>query len=168
MPAQPFRRRFYWNPLILLRDLWRVLRRVLQLGPLMRGELLPRPFVERIMLAVTAVNRCRYCSYVHAAEARRAGISAEEIEDLSRSQLGGCPPREVPALLYAQAWASRDGRADAAERARLAAEYGEADARAVELAMYAIRVGNLSGNTLDFVLWLFTLGRLDTERPLRV
>ena len=39
-------------------------------------------FRERLMLAVTAVNGCRYCSYAHTRAALKGGLSREEISGL--------------------------------------------------------------------------------------
>ncbi|HIP70733.1 MAG TPA: carboxymuconolactone decarboxylase family protein, partial [Anaerolineae bacterium] len=60
-----FRRRHYRS----LRQMWRDLRWPMQHRQLvrkaMRGELVSFPFRERLMMAVTAVNQCRYCTYYH-------------------------------------------------------------------------------------------------------
>jgi AhpD family alkylhydroperoxidase len=126
----------------------------------MRGKPLDWAFRERLMLAVTAVNGCRYCSYGHARQALSAGVTPAEIEALAGGQFDGCPAEELPALLYAQHWAEADGHPDPAARARMSAIYGDEQARAIELALRIIRVGNLSGNTLDHVLHRLTLGRI--------
>lgn len=39
-------------------------------------------FRERLMLAVTAVNRCRYCSFAHTRMALAAGVSNAEIAQI--------------------------------------------------------------------------------------
>ena len=45
---------------------------------LMGEEVLSPAFRERLMLAVTAVYGCRYCSFAHAREAISKGVSQEE------------------------------------------------------------------------------------------
>ncbi len=42
-------------------------------------ELIPAAFRERLMMVVTEVNGCRYCSYMHARLALSAGASQEEL-----------------------------------------------------------------------------------------
>jgi len=42
---------------------------------LMRGESLDKKFRERMMLAVTEVNGCRYCRYAHTRIALFCGLS---------------------------------------------------------------------------------------------
>jgi AhpD family alkylhydroperoxidase len=42
-------------------------------------DLVPAAFRERLMMVVTEVNGCRYCSYSHARLALSAGVSREEL-----------------------------------------------------------------------------------------
>ena len=65
---------------------------------------------KRLMLAVTAVNGCRYCSYYHAQEALKAGLPDEELQMLLEGVVDDAPPEELPALLYAQHWAEAEGQ----------------------------------------------------------
>lgn len=125
----------------------------------MRGEIISPSFRERLMLAVTQVNRCRYCSYAHAREALSKGISQQEIEALGNGMFEASPPEEVPALLYAQHWAETDGNPEPAVRAQVVARYGEQAVGLMELAMRMIRAGNLSGNTFDYLLHRISFGR---------
>jgi AhpD family alkylhydroperoxidase len=129
----------------------------------MGGEGLNPSFRERLMLVVTAVNGCRYCSYVHAREALTKGISREEIAALGESVFEGSPPQEVPALLYAQHWAVSDGRPDGAIRERIGQEYGSDVLARIEAVLRMIRMGNLMGNTLDYILYRISLGRWGGE-----
>jgi AhpD family alkylhydroperoxidase len=126
---------------------------------LMRGEVISHRFRERLMLVVTQVNGCRYCSYAHAREALSKGISQQEIEALGEGMFEGSPPEEVPALLYAQHWAEADGAPETAVREQLVARYGEQRVRLMELALRMIRAGNLSGNTFDYLLYRISFGR---------
>jgi AhpD family alkylhydroperoxidase len=123
------------------------------------GRLVDAELRERLMLVVTAVNDCRYCSYVHTRAALCAGISEGEVEELSRGELEGSPPEQVPALVYAQHWAESGGRPDPEARARVVERYGERRVRAIEVVLHAIRIGNLTGNTFDRVLSRASGGR---------
>jgi AhpD family alkylhydroperoxidase len=49
------------------------LRRALQSGRV------DRAFAERVMMAITQVNGCRYCSFVHTKAALMSGVTSEEI-----------------------------------------------------------------------------------------
>ena len=68
-------------------------------------------------------------------------------------------PEQLPALLYAQHWAETDARPDAAARRVLLETYGPEQAEAVEVALRTIRIGNLAGNTLDYLLHWVSRGR---------
>ena len=74
------------------------------------------------------------------------------------------PERELPALLYAQHWAEANAQPDPAARAKLVETYGDDTARAIEYILRMIRVGNLSGNTFDFILYRLSFGRLGLPR----
>jgi AhpD family alkylhydroperoxidase len=129
----------------------------------MRGEGLDPAFRERLMLVVTAVNGCRYCSYVHAREALAAGIAPQEIAALGRRMFEGSPPEEVPALLYAQHWAETNGAPDPAIRERIRQRYGRDARERIEAVLRVIRMGNLMGNTVDYVLYRISFGRWGAE-----
>ncbi|MGD8967537.1 MAG: carboxymuconolactone decarboxylase family protein, partial [Anaerolineae bacterium] len=97
-----FRRRIYRSLGGVLTDLRAAMSQRETLRSAMRGEALDSAFRERLMLVVTGVNGCRYCSYVHAREALAEGISQDEIKSLGKRMFEGSPPEQVPALLYAQ------------------------------------------------------------------
>ena len=151
------RRRVYRNPFAFLRDL----RAVTSNRAHWRDESLDPAFRERLMLAVTTVNGCRYCSYAHARLALAAGLDAEEVRALGAGDLAGCPPEQLPAVLYAQHWADADARPNSAAHARFVASYDPATVRAIELVLRVIRIGNLLGNTLDAGLQRLTFGLWD-------
>jgi AhpD family alkylhydroperoxidase len=131
----------------------------------MRGEALDSAFRERLMLVVTGVNGCRYCSYVHAREALAEGISQDEIKSLGERMFEGSPPEQVPALLYAQHWAETDGKPDPAVRERVRQRYGRDALERIEAVLRVIRIGNLMGNTMDYVLYRVSFGRWGVKQP---
>lgn len=154
-----FKRRFYGSLREVLTDLRSALSRRDALRSAMRGEGLDPAFRERLMLVVTGVNGCRYCSYVHAREALAEGISQDEVKALGENMFEGSPPEEVPALLYAQHWAETDGKPDPAIRERIEERYESDVLERIEAVLLVIRMGNLMGNTLDFVLYRLSFGR---------
>lgn len=125
----------------------------------MRGEVISPAFRERLMLAVTAVNRCRYCSYAHTKQALIEGISEDEVDALQAGIVEKCPQEELPALLYAQHWAETQGRTDPESRVRMNELYDRRTFDAIELTLQTIQVGNLLGNTLDYILYRSSFGR---------
>jgi len=154
-----YQRRTYHSLGELLADLRMILSRRKEIRSLMRGGAIAPAFRERLMLVVTEVNGCRYCSYAHARSALSEGVPQEEIEALAAGVLEGSPPEEAPALLYAQHWAEADGKPDAAARKQVVARYGEQVVGMIELALRMIRVGNLSGNTFDCLLHRISFGK---------
>ena len=114
-----FKRRYYRSLGQLRRDVVWPFRHRAQLRLAMGSELVSFAFRERLMLAVTAVNDCRYCSYFHAQEALKANLSETEIQTLLAGTFDDAPAEELPALLYAQHWAESDAQPDPAARQTL-------------------------------------------------
>ena len=153
-----FNRRIYRSLSQIVADFWSILSRRKEIHQVMDGGEIDRAFRERLMLAVTQVNGCRYCSYAHARMALTEGIAPEEIEALGQGMFTGSPPEEIPALLYAQHWAEADGQPDAEVRQHVAAQYGDPVVEKMELILRMIRMGNLLGNTWDYVLYRISFG----------
>ena len=162
---EPFKRRTYHSAAEWAADLRALLSRRREIRALMHSPEIDAAFRERLMLVVTEVNGCRYCSYAHARQALAEGISPAEIEALGQGALAGSPPDQAPALLYAQHWAESDGQTDPAARAQVVARYGEQATRQIELALRMIRMGNLMGNTWDYVLYRVSFGHWGMPRP---
>jgi AhpD family alkylhydroperoxidase len=117
-----------------------------------RGGRVSKAFAERIMLAVTQVNGCRYCHYGHTRAALRAGVSEAEIRSLTLGALDQLPAEELVALVYAQHFAESGGRPDLEARQRLQETYGPETARDIMAYIRMIMMGNLLGNTFDALL----------------
>lgn len=154
-----YTRRRYRRPSEMASDMWRLAQRRREVRGVMRGETLDPGFRERLMLAVTEVNGCRYCSYTHARTALTAGLGGAEIAALAKGELHGAPPEQAVALLYARHWAEADGVPEPEARQRVIEAYGPTTTRAIELALQMIRVGNLLGNTSDYLLYRASFGR---------
>ena len=159
-----FERRTYHSLSEFLADFWMIAGHRSEIRTLMRGEIISPSFRERLMLVVTQVNRCRYCSYAHAREALSKGMSQQEIEALGKGMFEDSPPEEVPALLYAQHWAETDGDPDTPVRDQVVARYGAQTVELMELGLRMIRAGNLSGNTFDYLLYRISFGRWGTYK----
>ncbi len=113
---------------------------------------LPRTLSEKIMLAVTRVNGCRYCSYAHARLALQAGVSEPELGDLLAGEFDHIPPHEQTAILFAQHYAEQGDRYDAGAWQKLEDIYGADAARDVLVHIRLITFANLYGNTFDALL----------------
>jgi len=111
------------------------------------------------MLAVTSVEGCRYCSYFHSKLALKGGISQEEIGTLLSGDVEGCPEEETLAVLYAQHWAESNTHPDPEAVQKLQEIYGSEKAEAIHLMLRMIRLGNLLGNTWDYLLYRISFGK---------
>lgn len=154
-----FRKRTYRNLRGLFSDLWFPIRNRSQLWVIHRRKLISPAFRERLMLAVTAVNGCRYCSYFHTKQALRSGVSAEEIGCLLSADVANCPDDETVAIMYAQHWAESDACPDPEAVTRLEQTYGAEKAEAIHLMLRIIRMGNLLGNSWDYFIYRVSFGR---------
>ena len=77
MSKKQFPRRYYQTPGNFFTDFRYLMKNRLRIREVMRNEI-SLEFRERLMLAVTEVNGCKYCSYYHARAALDAGISREK------------------------------------------------------------------------------------------
>ena len=111
------------------------------------------------MLAVTAVNGCRYCSWFHTRQALGSGLAEEEIRDLLAGDIANCPLDEAVAVMYAQHWAESDAHPDPEAIRRLEQTYGPQKTEAIHLMLRMIRMANLLGNSWDFLIYRISFGR---------
>ena len=151
MRATTFNKRIYTLPTFLagVDDLFHHLD---DLGAALRRRRIDRALAETLMLVVTEVNRCRYCSVVHTYAARRAGVTEQELHQLRMRHFAGLPPKEVTALAFAQHYAEQKGKYDEAAWQGIVDLYGVEAARELLAYLRAISVGNLLGNTFDALL----------------
>jgi len=134
---------------------------------IMKGNIISPAFRERLMLTVTAVNNCRFCSYVHSKQALLSGLSKEETEMLLKGVIDNCPDKEIAALFYAQHWADTDANPDPKAKHKLVETYGKDTVEVIELVLRVIRMGNLVGNTWDYFLYRLSFGRWNPPEKVR-
>lgn len=101
------------------------------------------------MLAVSQVNGCRYCNYLHTKNAIDAGASEEEINAMMNGELGDVGNDESLALLFAQHYADTGGDFDVETYRKFVAHYGEEKARDILANIRVIMVGNIHGISVD-------------------
>lgn len=157
-PFGGFHRRTYASLADFLADARHMLRNREQIRAAV--SLIDAPFRERLMLAVTQVNACRYCTEYHAKLALKTGLSQDEVRQLLDGDADQCPPEQLTAILYARHWAEAAGNPDPDIRQVLVETYGVAKAAAIEMVLRMINIGNLSGNTFDYILYRLSGGRL--------
>lgn len=117
-----------------------------------RGGRVDKAFAERIMLAVSQVNQCRYCSFAHTRAALRAGVTEEEIRHLTAGDLQRFPQEQQVALLFAQHYAETEGHPDPEAWHRVIDLYGTETARDIQSYARLMMFANLWANTLDALL----------------
>jgi AhpD family alkylhydroperoxidase len=153
-----YKKRFY-TPRTFWRDLRAVMAGMPAFRDTARSERVSRAFAEKIMLAVTQVNGCRYCAYGHTRMALKEGVSPEEIERILAAELGAFPEEEAVALAFAQHWAETEGQPDPEAERRFREYYGPTISGDILNWMRMISMGNLMGNTLDAILYRLGLAR---------
>ena len=108
-----------------------------------------KQFMERIMLAVTEVNGCRYCSFFHTKVSLKAGLKKEEIKRALDGDFKDAPQEELGALYFAQHYAESAGKPNPETVLCLTDAYGEKKSRVLMAYICAIMVGNAWGNMFD-------------------
>jgi AhpD family alkylhydroperoxidase len=154
-----FKKRTYRNPRDVFSDLWFPIRNRSRLREITQKKLISPAFRERLMLAVTAVNGCRYCSYFHTKQALKSGITAEEISSLLSGDVANCPQGEAVAVIYAQHWAESNTHPEPEAVQILQQTYGCQKTEAIHLILRMIRMANLLGNSWDYLIYRMSLGR---------
>ena len=150
MTNQKFMKRLY-RP----KDFYRMLSDLLSSAgaskKLLHEDNISKQFMERIMLAVTEVNGCRYCSYFHTQVSLRAGLKKEEIKRTLEGDFKDAPQEELAALYFSQHYAESAGKPGREALQCLKDAYGEKKAQAILAYIRAIMIGNAWGNTFDAI-----------------
>lgn len=112
---------------------------------------------ERIMLAISEINGCALCSYVHTKLALQAHMDVSEIQTLLAGDLEGVPQDDVLAVLFAKDFAANKEVIDPEFYQKLVTYYGLKQARAIVCASHVITMTTSMGislallkNTLTF------------------
>jgi AhpD family alkylhydroperoxidase len=154
-----FSKKTYRNPKEFFSDLWFPIKNRRRLREVTNKGLIAPAFRERLMLAVIAVYGCRYCSYFHARQALKSGLAPEEMSRLLSGDVNNCPEEEAVAVIYAQHWAESDAHPDPEAVRKLKQTYGIEKTESIHLMLRMIRLGNLMGNSWDYLLYRLSFGR---------
>ncbi len=112
-------------------------------------ENLPKAFIEKIMLACTSVNQCKYCSWGHTYLALDAGVDIDTIKAILAGDFKNLSEEELPALLFAQHYAETCGNPSKEAIKDLVKHYGAKKAKYILTVLRMIYFGNMCGNTID-------------------
>ena len=70
------------------------------------------------------------------------------------------PEEQKMAVCYARHWAETDSHPDPDYIDQVKETYGEDDFQAINMVLWMIRMGNLLGNTWDYILFKVSFGKL--------
>lgn len=142
-----------------LKSLGHFIQNIPRLVRAVRADRVDDQFAEKIMLAVTAVNECRYCTRYHTDMAQETGVDRATIDYILESDIDAAVNEtERPALIFAQQYAEANGDPRSEALSELRAAYGSETANDVLAIVRAIYFGNLTGNTFDALR--FAVGQL--------
>ena len=115
----------------------------------MLNPVISKAFSESVSLAVTQVNGCKLCSYTHAKNALKAGMTEEEVEFLLSGGFDNAPKEQLEALLFAQHYAETKGNPELETKQKLLDTYGEEKTKDIMSHILIIMLANLYGNTME-------------------
>ncbi|MBN1538281.1 MAG: carboxymuconolactone decarboxylase family protein [Anaerolineales bacterium] len=146
-----FSKRIYTIPL-LFQDINHFSENIEYMRYARKSQKISKAFAEKIMLVVTGVNGCRYCSYGHSQAALAEGVPEDELKKLLEGEIGDFPEHEAVALLFAQHYAESHGHPEPTAYQRLLSYYGEETTKSIMAYLRMITFGNLYGNTFDALI----------------
>jgi len=113
-----------------------------------KHKLFNKQFKERIMLAVTEVNGCELCSYVHTKISLSSGMNSSEIKELLNGIKDDVPEDELVAVLFAEYYATSHEKPEKEMVNRLINEYGREKAKIICAILGMITLTNSMGISL--------------------
>ena len=116
-----------------------------------KTRLMNKKFKERIMLAITEVNGCEMCSYVHTKVALSSGMTNEEIKQILDGNTDNIPVEEAVAVMFGQHFASTKEHPEQNVVQRIIDEYGYEKAELVVAASNMITMTNGMGTSMDYL-----------------
>jgi AhpD family alkylhydroperoxidase len=112
-----------------------------------------RALREKVVIGVTSVNDCRWCSWLHTGIALRHGVNLDELQSLLGSgTFATVDEREATAILFAQHFADTLRHPTPAARLALAKQFTPYQRMEIMAWIHFIYFTNLSGNSAD--AWL--------------
>ena len=144
-----------------VRDLAALTRRAKPLAAVYARGRLDGALRERVMLAVSRVNACRGCTFVHTRWALRVGVTPDELDALGLDDLRRLDRRSRAAVIYATARAENRFRSSPPPdvTAAVAAELTPAEIEAVEAVARMMALANPTASTAQALLGRVRLRR---------
>ena len=114
-----------------------------------RQRIMNKRLKEEIMLAITEVNGCSMCSFVHTKIALNSGMSRDEIKKILDGNTNDIPIEDAVAVLFAQNFAYSKESISVEGLRRLIEEYGKQKSNLILAACNMITMTNGMGTSLD-------------------
>ena len=114
-----------------------------------RKRIMNKMLKEEIMLAVTEVNGCSMCSFVHTKIALSSGMSNEDIKEILDGNTNNIPLEDAVAVLFAQNFAYTKEEVTIEGLRRIIEEYGEDKSNLIIAACNMITMTNGMGTSMD-------------------
>ena len=124
-----------------------------------KKEILDEHFIERIMLSVTEVNGCPFCSFAHTKMALEAGMSNEEIQNMLAGVSDDVPEEEMSAVVFSQHYAETRWYPSKETWERIVEIYGLQKAKGILGAIRIMMFGNAAG-----IAWGSFVNRFKKEK----
>ncbi len=110
-------------------------------------------FREELMLAVSRLNDCRFCTWGHHEWANMLGVTDEELAHVEQLDPADFDRKKWVAISYVREFVTANfGRVPAELRRELKANYTEREIKEIELVAKVMDLGNRGGNTWDAML----------------
>ena len=107
-------------------------------------------FREELMLAVSELNHCRYCTWAHHEWAHMVGVSDDELAHVEQMDPTGFDRRKWLAISYVRALVSANfGPVDKALVREMKAKYTPVEIEEIEVVARIMDIGNRGANTWD-------------------
>lgn len=116
---------------------------------------IPAALREKLFLAVSAVNDCRYCKWGHTHWAMAKGVPLEEVNSILAHQTASLVaknPAEAAAILFGQHYAEQLDQFAPESVDNLREFYSDAEVAEILAYVRFITLANLTGNTVDAFL----------------
>ena len=110
-----------------------------------KHKLFNKQFKERIMLAVTEVNGCELCTYIHTKLSLSAGMKYEEINEILNGSKSDIPESELIAVLFGEHYADTHEHPDKEAVDTLISEYGREKTKVICAVLGVITLTNSMG-----------------------
>lgn len=117
-----------------------------------KTKLMNKKLKERIMLAITEVNGCELCSYIHTSIALKSGMTREQIKLILGGDTSNIPIEDAVAVMFGQEYAYSKENPSINSIDRLINDYGIQKANLVMAACHMITMTNGMGISMHLFL----------------